>query len=90
MVLPFVAIAFAVWAVADIASYAMTGEDTAFHFANWMGWTNGGVVGEDLIIVTGSTFGDFVVTNWIFISILLAVVFCVLWFTTRPLKGVRT
>jgi len=86
MVLPFLAAAFVLWAVADVASYALTGEDTIFHFANWMGWTSPGVAGEGVTIVTGSSFADFFVNNWFFVCVILAVIFWAVWFSTSSIK----
>lgn len=76
---------FALWAVADVVSYATTGEDTIYHFANMMGWT-GTITADTIFIEWGMSFLDFLYGYWVFVCLLFAVICITFWASTRDLK----
>ena len=81
LILPFL---FAVWAVADLISYAFTGEDTVQHLADFLGWTQT-VGGSDTITLQwGTSFMDFLINNAMYIIAATAVILVTLWISMRP------
>lgn len=76
MVLPLLGALFVAWSATDLISYFATGNDTVWHIANWFGWVDPAEVVEDTTVAAFS-LTDFVISNWIFISGSLALIFII-------------
>jgi len=72
---------FAVWALADLVSYYLSGTDTVGHLADLLGWTGNA---SDVTFVWGMSFIDFIISNWMYISCAVALILMTAWIAMRP------